>query len=698
MKRLLMAVVVLLFFSAAGMILFWSSHYFFSYALSNHDLSVEASPPQFLSLGTPAVIDLHGTGFTRETSVSLFMDVNSNEAVIGSLPLAGIYHDSLLYENFLYLASEKGGIQVLNVAEPQQPKLLKEYLVGRAVIDIHRNRNYLYLSCGKSGVSIMQIGADGLLDQVASIPIDSTVTACRFMDGFLYVAAGSSGLLSYDVRRIEQIRLVKILSPDRFISKLAVSEDFLYLAGRDSQIEIYHLGRSGNPLSVGFLELADIPHDLAIQREQLYVASGRGLSLYGLENGSQPSLLGEWTSFGAARRIFLGAAHLYVSDSFSGLRIIDSAVESVPGFINLNIDPRTIAETANYLFIAGSNKGLLVVDKNALLTQQVIKMIATPGSARDLVIKNHWIYVADSRGGVLMYDLAAGGATGVNLTLRRSRSLAVHRDLLFVAQEKLGIEVFDISTPGQPEPVAVWSKLQSTRLAVVNNYLLSSRGAYGVELIDISAIHQPIIRDVLPDVHALDIVSDGSHVYIASKNEGLLIYEITEDSRLNRLSRTSTPFPMHHFDLAVAVQVRDGIAYVANGRSGLLIVDVTNPEAPDILSSVAIPGRCKAVRVVGEKAFIISHHGGINVVNIENLEKSILLNSIFIPGLTRGLQIVDGLIYAAQKEMGVTVLPVPILAEDVEFISRRQLRVTLPAPAFPGRYSLQISTGRESAV
>ena len=698
MKRLLLAVVAVLLFGGAGLALFWFGTYFVSYAFSTNGLHLEKPTQQLLSLGASTVLDLHGSGFDRETSVSLFVDVNNSEAIIGSYPLDGTYNASLLSGDFVYLAADGGGVQVLDIEEPQHPRLLKEYLVGRTVIDIHRNGNYLYLSCGQLGVSIMQILPNGLLEHTADISFESLAMECQFVDGFLYVAAGSAGLLVYDVRQPEQVELLQIIKAGSNVSKVTKAGGFLYVAAERKQIKVYQLNMPQMPLLSGSLVFDERLNDFVIQQEQLYVATESGVSSYRLANGSQPEVLHHWTDFGSAKKIFAGLETIYVSDSFTGLRIINSAIESSAGYANLNINPRTLIETPDYLFVAGSNSGLLIVDRKALSSQQAVKSIRTPGSARDLYIKDNWMYVADARGGVSLHALDEEDPSITTITSRWGESFASHDELLFVAEAKKGIEVFDISAPGQPEPVTAWPDLQAMRIAIADQYLLLSKGISGVELVDIADLQHPVVRAVLPDVHALGVALDGHLVYIASKNKGLLIYEIANDAKLNYLSQLQTPFPMNQFDLAMSVQVQDGIAYVANGRSGMLVVDVANPVEPTILNSLEIPGVCREIRVVDHKAFITSYHGGITVVDIENPEKPIVLNNISMQGLSRGLQVVGDLIYVAQREMGVAAVPVPVIAETVEFISKQRMQVTLPSPNLPGRYSLQVANYRGSVV
>ncbi len=698
MKRPLLAIAALVFFGGGILALFWFGRSFTSYVFSTNDLHLEKPELQSLPLGTPTVFDLHGRGFNRETSVSLFVDVNNSEAIIGSYPLEGIYNESLLSGHFIYLASDEGGLQVLDVENPQQPQLLIRYLAGRTIIDIHQKGDFLYLSCGRLGVSIMQVLPNGLLNHIADISLNSLAKSCQVVGDFLYVAAGSGGLSVYNVQQPEHVKLVETVNVGADVSKVSMSGDFLYVAAGRKRINVYQLDSPQIPRLIESLNFVENLNDFVIQRQQLYVATQEGVSLYSLTDPKQPELLYRWADFGSAKKIFAGKENVYVSDSFSGLRVVTSEIESSPGYFNLTINPRTVVETPDYLFVAGSNSGLLIVDRKSLLVRQAVKTIQTKGSARDLFIKNGWMYVANARGGVSLHALAAEDASFTMLSTNWGESFAIHKGFLFVAQAKEGIKVFAISTPDQPKVVAVWPNFQAMSLAVADKYLLLSRGIHGVELVDISDLHHPVVRDVLPDIHALDVALNGHFVYIASKNKGLLIYELVNNTKLNYLSRLQTPFPMSQFDLTLSIYSQNGIVYVANGRSGLLIVDVTNPLDPIILSSTAIVGICREVRVVGDKAFITSHHGGITVVDVKDPENPIVLNYISMPALSRGLQVVGDLVYVAQKEMGVTVVPVPIAAETVKFISKQHMQVTLPSPKFPGRYSLQVNNKNASVV
>lgn len=697
MKRFLLVIALLLFFGGGVVALFWLGSYFAAHVFSANDLQLDRPTVQVLSLGTPVRLDLYGDGFNRDTSVSLSVDINNSDAIIGSYPLAGIYNASLRSDNLLYLASDKGGVQVLDIKEPRRPKVLKKYLVGRTVIDIHRHGNYLYLSCGGFGVTIMRILPDGLLSLVAETQNGYHANESQFVNGFLYVAERSSGLQLYDIRQPGQIELVGIMEFGSDVSIIKVADEHLYLVNGE-EIQIYDVEVPQTPRLVGSLTLSEKLNDLLIQDGKLYLATESGVFLYSLENPVQPKLIHRWEGIGSARKLFPEAEFVYVSDYSSGVRILDLAELSHPGYLNLNISPRTLVETPDYLLVAGSGSGLLIVERKALLGQQAVKRIKTSGTVHDIFIQGRWMYTADTRGGVSLHDLQSDEATFTRISSRWGESFVSHNGLLFVAQSKQGIQVFDISAPGQPVSIATWPDLQALRLAVVDRCLLVAKGQFGVELVDVSDLSYPLVEDRLSAIHVLDMASAGGVIYIASKNKGLLIYEIDAQHKFRYLSSLLTPFPMNQFDLTMSLQVQNDIAYIANGRSGLLIVDVANPEKPVILSTVAISGISKEVKVANGKAFIASHQNGIVIINIEDPKNPVVLNHILIPGVTKGLQIVGDRIYVSQRGVGVTVVQLPVSAGKMKLLSRQHLQVSLPSPKYPGRYSLEVANPRESVV
>ncbi|NRA00125.1 MAG: hypothetical protein HRU01_26785, partial [Myxococcales bacterium] len=66
------------------------------------------------------------------------------------------------------------------------------------------------------------------------------------------------------------------------------------------------------------------------------------------------------------------------------------------------------------------------------------------------------------------------------------------------------------------------------------------------------------------------------------------------------------------------VEVVGGLAYVADGSSGLRVIDVSNPAAPVELGALDTPGGALNVEVVGGLAYVADYDSGLRVIDVSN--------------------------------------------------------------------------------
>jgi len=102
-------------------------------------------------------------------------------------------------------------------------------------------------------------------------------------------------------------------------------------------------------------------------------------------------------------------------------------------------------------------------------------------------------------------------------------------------------------------------------------------------------------------------------VFVADDTAGLKIYEL----------KTINPFPLtllsnykHPSGAAQKVFVEGNYAYVAYGSEGLVILDISNPSSPSLVSSLNI-GNAFHIYVEGQYAYLIVSDS-IKIVNISN--------------------------------------------------------------------------------
>lgn len=700
MRRYLFLILMLLAVAGGAVLLFRLGHHYVEYAFAAPRLEVDSSTPVSVKLGQEVELDLYGVGFSAATRVSLVPSANDRSAVIGSFPLAGTFNASLLVGDILFLGSNNDGVKVIDISRPREPRLIGAYLAGRPILDIQREGKRFYFACGQLGIAIMELADNRRLIPHGEIAVTGVALASLPQNGYLFVAAGTQGLLVYDVARSGNNRLVNRFDNRSFVLDIASYRNHFYLTTRSATIDIVAFDSNRQLQLMRQHPLQEIPRDIAVVGDSLYLATPSSLLLFSLTDPASPSRQREWNEIGSVGKIFIGKQQVYVCDSYSHLHSVDSeSLEIKESFAGIG-DIRVLAEKGRFFFLAGSDQGLLIVDRTRLRGAHVARtIIDTPGSAHDLLLVDDQLYVADARGGLRLMDLSADGPLKQRqITARWAESLIVSQDRMYVAQGKAGLALFDISSPGQPTELTNWSDIGAWRLAKLGPYLVVGQGFAGLTLLDIRNLSRPQVTDQLSDVHPLGIAAENGRIFVASKAQGLLIYRASAQGKLVLEHQVVLPFPMSRFAHAVAVAVEDAVAYVANGRSGLLVVAVAENRRPEILAALALPGFSKQVRVQGDRAIVSGGQGGLSVIDIADPEHPRTLGKISITGLSRGLLVKNDRLYVGRNEMGVALVPMPLAAQKVERVSNRHIRVQLPAIEHSGFYDLQINNRLGSVV
>lgn len=700
MKRSLMIFTGLLLVGVYLFVLGWTGLGFVSYATVGDSLSLQAHDPQSVVLGETAAFELEGRGFSEKTRVHLQMDVNNQDAIVGTFPQEEALFDMERVGNLLYLSGSNAGIRILDISNPLSPSMpVPPQLLRTSVIDIERVDNTLYLSCGMQGVKIAQIRDLGGVSTKVTLHTWSAAIASKVVGHYLYVVAGKGKLLVYDLDNLTDKQPAAVLELKEHIRGIGAFGDYLYLVAGMDGVLIYKIGDSGVPVLSAQLPVKKRARSITIADGQLYLLQPGKVSQYDLAEPAAPKLVAEQLHFSRPAKLYHAGEKIYVCDNVSGLGLIDNREGILPAtvdFLNVGGDPRSVITVGDYLYVAVSNVGVRILDPKAILPRQVVHTIGTPSGVKDFSIVDDYMYIIDNTQGLYLKKLSEPATALTRISSLPAKSLALAGNFLYVTGKSSGVEVFDVSDPGAPAPIAYWANLIVSSPAVAGQYLVSCGVDEELVLIDISnpLVPKVVNRQARIDGTRLFVWND--IVAVAGKNEGVLFYRI-KNGEIIFLSQLKLPFPLDRFSEALDVQIIDGIGYVANGEGGLLIVDLENPEKPKILSSLSLQGVAMAVQVYGDEAYVTCRYSGLYKIDISDRRAPKILTSIAFSDLSGKPKIHDGLLYLSNRYMGVTAIPIPYELEAGFMRSSGKLRVTVPSPAFPGRYSLQVRNSGESA-
>jgi hypothetical protein len=170
------------------------------------------------------------------------------------------------------------------------------------------------------------------------------------------------------------------------------------------------------------------------------------------------------------------------------------------------------------------------------------------------------------------------------------------------------LDVHDIQRPQHLSRLAMPG--HATRVAIDGSRALVA-GDFGISCVDIADPVRPKVNwSVDTGANTWDCVVRGGYVYVAA-GDGVRV--IRRDATPPAIVGSILGFPSR------GLGFMGDYLLVGAGRSGVIVLDVSNPSAPTIVSSIDTPGWSSELTGVGMHALVADYDGGFLVVDFTNL-------------------------------------------------------------------------------
>jgi len=355
-----------------------------------------------------------------------------------------------------------------------------------------------------------------------------------------------------------------------------------------------------------------------------------------------------------------------VANGTDGLLIVDvsdPALSAIVGQVDTPGQGLRVAARGGYAYLADGTAGLQVIDISQPASPAVIGHTDTPGSALDVVVSGDHAYVADGSGGLQIVDIAnpvAPEITGSADTPGLARRLAVFGGHAYVGVGAGSLHVVDVRDPTSPTMVAslpapegVGGSCVGVAVSGGKVYVLNQPGSWGgfsVSLLWVLDVTDPaapstIGSDLLSFGSATDIAVSDGYAYITrvptefGTHGWLQVVDVTNPSAL----AVVTTIPTRYF--AVGVALAGSAAYIVevagcgskpcglpspSQMSGLLVIETGGPAVPEPVGGV--DGDASHVAVSGNYAYLADHGSGIRVVDITDPNAPTVVGHVDVPG------------------------------------------------------------------
>jgi len=202
---------------------------------------------------------------------------------------------------------------------------------------------------------------------------------------------------------------------------------------------------------------------------------------------------------------------------------------------------------------------------------------------QDIKVKNGYAYIADNWSGIQIFNIQSpqNPQPVCIVPTVYAHTICIRENLLYLANCARGLYIVDISNPNDPTIISQngqygYADAEAVDVAYPYAYIAMLSGDLSV--IDISNPYQPVFISMYNgQPRYYDIKVDGNYAYTAKIVRVIEIFDISNPSEpilVTSMDLGSRPFGLF---------VYSEYLFVANG-SYLKVLDITNPEIPEIVA------------------------------------------------------------------------------------------------------------------
>ena len=310
--------------------------------------------------------------------------------------------------------------------------------------------------------------------------------------------------------------------------------------------------------------------------------------------------------------------------------------------------------SGNYAYIADEDTGLCIVNISNPAKPTKVSSYETPGMTRGVAISGPYAYIA-ARGlrVINVSDPAHPTEISSYNTPGREENVVLSGSYAYVAAGGSGLRIVDISNPAHLNEVGFYDTPGwATAVSLSGSYAYVADFGEGLRIIEISDPTNPREVGSYPTPgYARDVAVSGSYAYVAAMRGGLCIVNVSEPAN-------PTGVGCYYAQERVSdVAVMGSYAYVTVG-SGLRIMDISDPAHPIEIGSCNMPtaGAGEGITLVGSYVLIADGFSGLSIVDISNLTNPTGARLYDTPGYANDVAVSGAYVYVADVKGGLIIL------------------------------------------
>lgn len=544
-----------------------------------------------------------------------------------------------------YLAARSEGMRIVDVSDPTNPAELGHFETDDQAAGVAVDGETAHVAATYGGHRIVDVSDPANPEEIGFAIRGSYDQGYSWdvalADSFAFVANVEIGLRRVNVANpadaaptVEMLQTVRYTNDNRYrhevLSRPAAVEvfnQFAYVADMNDGLRIVDLSDPDTLRIVGTADTPDMALDVSVSGGYAYVADRYGgVRVMDVSDPFDPTEIGFWDEDQQAVQVARVDGKLYMGDRQNGLWTLDAADPASPQPIGFHHFPelRTFDVAAD-LALAGDGSGRLRVLDLAAGRDPASRTAGTsgPGSGEADVLATYELpvgatairlqrgpsglraYVAAGTEGIRVLDLSDPGAPreiGRYLPRRRVETpdgvelryypnppsvwaLTLEDDYLYASFDD-GIHVLEVggssgASSGDPTLVGRFEHSERAMQTVLRDGRLYAAFDDGLRILDVRDPAAPEQIGFLDTPsYARDVVFGGERLYVADLTGGVLAVDVSDPAAPQRIARIGIERG-RVVDLAYD---GNGHLFAAATSRGLQVIEITDPDAPRLLS------------------------------------------------------------------------------------------------------------------
>jgi hypothetical protein len=309
---------------------------------SVHSVSDTQLQPELLEIGR---IDTGGNAF--------YLQINNNICVISegsfnglkfydvtdpsSIKLLGTYkqgigapHNTIMIDNFVFLADTLDGVEVIDISDPTTPRFISSTSTGGYAWDLQIYMNQLFVVDFNEGLKIFDISDYGNLMEIGSYSGSSFSNLYITDNGLAYITAYREGLKIIDISDPTKPFLVGTYDILKAPTEVVVRDNIAYISDWDNGFLSLDVSDPENPVELAHFDDGGICVALHLENNLAYISEWyNGLEIVDISNPEMLEEIFQYNQTKETKMVHVDEDLIYIADGDNGLVILQSNMQSI---------------------------------------------------------------------------------------------------------------------------------------------------------------------------------------------------------------------------------------------------------------------------------------------------------------------------------------------------------------------------------